>query len=401
MFKIVALLAIIALVGAELNCIALHKRDHKLSRHHLKARASALRQKYAKFVDITYDYGQDYNNYGSNQPDYDNDSNVETLSNSDNMDYYGVISIGNPPQSFEVVFDTGSANLWVPSAQCKAGDVACQQHNQYNSGASSTYVPNGQNFSIQYGTGSVSGFLSTDTVTIAGLSITNQTFGEAISEPGTSFTNVDFDGILGLGYQPLAVDDVMPPFYNLYMQGLIDLPQFGFFLDRNGTALDGGFMTLGSFDATSYSGAMTYVPVSQPAYWQFGVNNVTFNGNVLCNNCQAVADTGTSLIACPPYVYQLLNSLIGATNIDGDYFVDCTTVSSLPVLSFYIGGTLFVLPPSVYITQFSDSANNTYCMSSFTYIGTNFWILGDVFLGQFYTEFDLGNNRLGFAQISN
>ncbi|KAH8419312.1 hypothetical protein KR222_004528 [Zaprionus bogoriensis] len=396
MYKWLLVVALLALVSAELKRLPIHKHLHKRSRQQTRAAARWLHHKYhpqQRLLSMGDYSAPDYDN--SNQQSSD-EYVTETLSNDMNMDYYGVISIGTPAQNFTVVFDTGSSNLWVPSVQCLASDVACQNHNQYNSSASSTYVANGQNFSIQYGTGSLTGFLSTDTVTINGLAIQQQTFGEAISQPNGSFTGVNFDGILGMGYQSIAVDGVTPPFYNLFAEGLIEEPTFAFYLAREGSAQQGGQLILGGVDEQLFSGNLTYVPVTEQGYWQFNLTSAVMGGYVVCYECQAIADTGTSLLACPGSSYTQLNELIGGQEIEGDYYVDCSTVDSLPVLSLNIGGTIFNLPASAYISTFTEDGT-TYCMSSFTYINTDFWILGDVFLGQFYTQFDLGQNRVGFA----
>lgn len=132
------------------------------------------------------------------------------ISDYANLQYYAPITLGNPPQEFKVVLDTGSSNLWVPSKECTS--IACFLHAKYDSAESTSYKPNGTEFAIQYGSGSVEGFISQDTLGISDLKVKDQLFGETTKEPGLAFAFGKFDGILGLGYNTISVNQIPPPF---------------------------------------------------------------------------------------------------------------------------------------------------------------------------------------------
>jgi cathepsin D len=324
------------------------------------------------------------------------------LHNYDDVQYYGNISIGTPPQNFLVVFDTGSSNLWVPSAMCNSSDKACKQHNKYYHNQSSTYQKNGTSISIRYGSGSMVGFLSTDSVTLGNKTIKNCTFAEATQEPGDTFVVAKFDGILGLAFSSISTDGVVPPFYQMVSQKLVPKGLFAFYLDRNPNAKLGGLLDLGAEDFTHFKGNISYVEVTEEGYWQFQLDKIEVSGKGdLCSNgCQAIADTGTSLIAGPYNEVTTIQTYIGAQpGLGGEYIVDCSRLDSLPEITFTIGGKGYTLTGREYILQMQNGYN-TVCISGFMGIKNNFpfWILGDVFIGQYYTVFDLDNTRVGFAE---
>ncbi|GFO09517.1 cathepsin d [Plakobranchus ocellatus] len=68
-------------------------------------------------------------------------------------EYFGAITIGTPGQVFNVIFDTGSSDLWVPSIHCPARNRACQSHHKYVGVTSRTYKPINSMFNITYATG--------------------------------------------------------------------------------------------------------------------------------------------------------------------------------------------------------------------------------------------------------
>ncbi|XP_041270925.1 cathepsin D [Onychostruthus taczanowskii] len=328
----------------------------------------------------------------------------EILKNYMDAQYFGVIGIGTPPQNFTVIFDTGSSNLWVPSVHCSMLDIACMLHHKYDSAKSSTYVKNGTKFAIRYGTGSLSGFLSQDVVTLGDLKILDQTFGEATKQPGMTFIAAKFDGILGLAFPKISVEGAEPFFDNVMKQKLVEKNMFSFYLNRDPSGVPGGEMVLGGTDPKYYKGEFSWFNVTRKAYWQIHMDSVEVaDGPSVCEGgCEAIVDTGTSLITGPTKEVKKIQEAIGAKPlIKGEYMVPCEKVLTLPVVSMKLGGKSFSLTGDQYILKIG-AQGETICMSGFSGLdipppGGPLWILGDVFIGPYYSAFDRDNNRVGFA----
>ncbi|XP_031176569.1 napsin-A [Sander lucioperca] len=329
---------------------------------------------------------------------------VERLTNFMDAQYYGMISIGTPPQDFTVLFDTGSSNLWVPSIHCSFLDLACWLHHRYNSKKSSTFVQNGTQFSIRYGRGSLSGYISGDTVSVAGLSVPGQQFGEAVKQPGITFAVARFDGVLGMAYPSISVANVTPVFDTAMAAKLLPQNIFSFYISRDPKAAVGGELMLGGTDPQYYTGDLHYVNVTRKAYWQIMMSGVDVGNQLtLCKaGCQAIVDTGTSLIVGPKEEIRALHKAIGALPLlMGEYLIDCKRIPSLPAISFNIGGKTFNLTGEDYVVQESQLGRSI-CLSGFMAMDIPppagpLWILGDVFIGRYYTVFDRNADRVGFA----
>ncbi|KAL4617961.1 gastricsin-like [Arapaima gigas] len=378
-----------------LACTALSEGLHRVPLVKTKSIRQRLREKgvHLPFTDPALKY-EPYRSLAT--------SVIEPMNNYADTTYYGPITVGTPPQSFQVLFDTGSANLWVDSIYCNT--QACNSHTKFNPAASTTYTSTNERFYLPYGAGSLYGVFGYDTVNVGGIVITNQEIGLSTNEPGENFVVVPFDGILGLSYPTISAGQQTPVMDSMIQQNLLQADMFAFYL--SGNEQQGSEVAFGGVDNTKYQGQIYWTPVTAETYWQIGISGFQINNQATgwCSNgCQAIVDTGTSQLTCPQQYLGYLMSEIGAqADQYGGYYVDCSEVSNLPTISFTISGVVLALPPTAYITEYNQNGYQ-YCMVdiSSTYLpsqnGQPLWILGDVFLRVYYSIYDRVNNQVGFA----
>ncbi|CCI41945.1 unnamed protein product [Albugo candida] len=311
-----------------------------------------------------------------------------------NAQYYGEIQLGSPAQSFSVIFDTGSSNLWVPNRHFGS-------HNVYDHSKSHTYKSNGTMFKIMYGSGPVSGYLSQDLLHVGSIAVPDQYFAEINVTKGLGMAYLlgKFDGIFGLAFDTISVDHLRTPFHRMIQMKLLAEPVFAFYLGDNKP----GELTIGGIDKKHFVGEIAYVEVKHPTYWVVALKSVQSAQNTFQGCHKAIIDSGTSLIAGPKDEIHALAKVVGAHSfIMGQYIISCTADG--PDISFDIDGHVLILSKKDYILH-----TGPFCLWAFTGIDIPapagpLWILGDVLMRKYYTVFDWGTDerkaRVGFAKAA-
>lgn len=304
--------------------------------------------------------------------------------------------MGTPEQNFSVIFDTGSSNTWLPSSNCPESNAVCQRHRRYNSSRSSSHVPVGRNFTLLYGSGSVVGYLSKDTLHFAGVELPGLIFGETLFQQQAAFNAVTFDGLLGLGLGILAWRNTTPFLELLCAQRVVAECIFSVYLRRDPGNSPSGEILIGGLDKSRFEGQLHYVPISQSNTWKLWISQTVVGTTQIGGKVGAILDTGTSLVLMPQNTYKKFLKSLPAKLQDCNYVVNCK-LESLPAINLHIGGMVYSLTSQDYLVEL-DVDQNKICVLAVAPVKMDFWVLGDVFLWRYYTVYDATAKRIGLAK---
>ncbi|ELR46304.1 hypothetical protein M91_19540, partial [Bos mutus] len=329
------------------------------------------------------------------------------------MAYISNITTGTPPQQFQVIFDTNSSDLWVLSVYCPSS--SCSTNSKFNPSQSSTFQDMRRTINLSFGSGRMSGYLGSDIVwviplcgnslfpRIGELFVPWQAFGLSTNLSREAMEYGPYDGILGLAYPSFPTDGTSPVFDNLNNRRVISQPVFAFYLSS--------MVMFGGVDNSYFHRDLKWIPVIQPRYWQIMMNRVSMNGKIIAcyHGCQAIVDTGSSLLIGPTDLVSSIQGHINPSPIrDSEQMMSCNDATNLPPVIFTIHCTDFPVPPKYYIQKadryvfLSPPISKSLGFSSFqggteNMVPLETWILGDVFLRAYFSVFDRSKNRIGLA----
>ncbi|CAM9905590.1 unnamed protein product, partial [Heterosigma akashiwo] len=294
--------------------------------------------------------------------------------NYQDAEYLGTVNIGTPIQQFQVVFDTGSSNLWVVSDHCTSVPSSTAA---FHSGKSSTFQQSREPFHITYGSGAVKGKWSSDACGVGTLSVKDFDFGLVKESSGGSrfFQALRGSGILGMAFQSISMSGAPTLMDALFDQNQIQSELFSIYLSRN--AHSGSEVIFGGYDTSLVSEDFQYFPLLGANYWLIGMTSFAIPGSEFCpGGCLGIVDSGTSYLGVPADQYtNIMNAIeqsqpcyhvrgglfcVATANMSADY--PDITIGLYPGQNGSDTSSPFILKPTDYMfPAFHDPHGTLYC----------------------------------------
>lgn len=365
------------------------------------------------------------------------------------VSYFGAIGVGTPAKMFNVVFDTGSSETWLPEYTWNPFANNLHYSEGYKCGDSRTCQALKREFNLVYRGTKLEGETYADmftiyqdmqkddaTVLVAPSLSFNQNLLAIDEAEDEQFRWKPYDGVVGLAPVPQSgsgtrnillsmqqehqrrmssgdnsvynsnghetgpssvVDNngLGGRYNNQYVQLM-----FGFWFNPNQNSRHGGELMLGGADENRFSGDVFFHKISSWFEWQLLLNNVMLGGQVIScqGGCTAVFDTGANSLVGPSQDVETIYSELQAQhNREANlWVVDCDRIDQYPVIVFRMDNSPYTLYPRHYIKMFRFR-DQVVCHLAIKPWSQQGWLLGTSFIGAYYTVFDFTGRRIGFA----
>ncbi|KAG8950409.1 hypothetical protein FRC00_007678 [Tulasnella sp. 408] len=217
-----------------------------------------------------------------------------------------------------------------------------------------------------------------------------------------------FSGLMGLAFESIAQTKATPWFFNLANQGYLASNVFSFYLTGQGA--EGSELCIGCIDSTKFAGQPEYFPLyagtgnATQAVWDIISDGVTYNNAVVTPPLIAIIDSGTSFIYLPPSRAAALYANIPGAQLyinNRFYVFPCASAATIGQVGFTFRGSsnVFNIQPSQFNLGPVDTGSDM-CAGAILSSGSedDIALVGDAFMSSWYSIFDYGNMRVGFAQ---
>lgn len=343
-----------------------------------------------------------------------------SLENIENVEYQTVIYAGSPAQASNVIIDTGSADLYLPSTEndycveIVEEEGSDESYTLFNCSASRTCTSTTESILIGYDDGDVFTNIVWDRISLgSNLVVSNQSFLLAYEMIG----NFDCYGLWGLGPPLLAENPNRGFLENLYYHKKIAHYLFGLFLTDD-TSGEESKLIIGGIDDSLLSSSedLVYFPFLTKSSYHIEFDSLMLNDEKidLENINTALPDSGNSELTIPSKIAIKIRDYLNSDfNMTCYYEVESSATDysmlscllsleskKFPNISLGLKGVNITLQPEDYLDE-CELLNNGSLLCSTNLESSNAddeIILGDAFLRNFYSIFDLENWKLGLGK---